>query len=80
MRRAGNAGCMVTDSCDPPSGGALETPGVRHSTLVEPRCDVGWVESDQPADFDVGDSPFGDEPADVTVACSEMAGELVDVE
>jgi hypothetical protein len=34
--------------------------------VVEPHGDVGRVEADELADLQVGDSPFGDEPADVT--------------
>ena len=43
---------------------------------VDPGADLFGVEADQAADLDVGDAPFGNEPAEVTGAAAELFGEL----
>jgi len=45
---------------------------------VEPRRNLGGIESDEPSYHDVGDASFGDESADVADAGGEPLCELFD--
>jgi len=49
-------------------------------TPINPLVDLGGVEADEVTNFDVGDSPFGDEASDVANAGGELLGELFDGE
>jgi hypothetical protein len=48
--------------------------------VVQPAGNFTGVESDEPSDLEVGNSPLRDESADVTDADAEPVGELIDAE
>jgi hypothetical protein len=52
----------------------------RHPLLVEPGLDIVGIEPNVVADLEIRDAPLLDEPADVTLAGSQLLSQLGDVD
>lgn len=48
--------------------------------MCKPRRDLLRIEAEQVAPFHIRDSPFGDEPSDVSDAHTEVPGDVMDVD
>jgi hypothetical protein len=67
-------------SCTATVAPARELTGLGQTGVVEPGRNLGWIEPDEPAPFQVGHSLLGDEAADVALSHPEVLSELVDRE